>query len=116
MSTYSKIPLSSSTNGTGLLVVATTTLGTNIHTAGSGSTNFDEVWAYAMNSASANVKLTMEYGGAATKDLIEITIPAESGLTLILPGLYLCNSLSVTAFAATASVLSIHGYVNRVTA
>ena len=41
MATFSKIPLSGSTNGKGILVAATATLGTTIHTAGSGTTNFD---------------------------------------------------------------------------
>jgi hypothetical protein len=41
MATFSKIPLSGSTNGKGILVAATATLETTIHTAGSGTTNFD---------------------------------------------------------------------------
>ena len=116
MATFSKIPLSGSTNGKGILVAATETLGTTIHTAGSGTTNFDEVWLYCQNTSTSSVALDIEYGGTATKDLIEITIPGESGLVLVVPGLFLNNALVVSAFAATTHVLSIHGYVNRVTA
>lgn len=116
MATFSKAPLSGSTNGKGILVAATATAGTLIHTAVSGTTDFDEVWLYCQNTSTASVALDIEYGGVATSDLIEITIPAESGLVLVVPGLFLNNSLVVRAFAATTNVLSIHGYVNRVTA
>lgn len=116
MATYSKIPLSGSTNGTGILVAATATPGTLIHTAGAGVLNFDEVWIYCQNTSTSAVALDIEYGGTATKDLIEITIQPEAGLVLIAPGLFINNGLVVRAFAGTANVLSIHGYVNRVTA
>ena len=116
MATYSKIPLSGSTNGTGILVAATATPGTLIHTAGSGTTNFDEIWIYCQNTSTSAATLDIEYGGTATKDLIEITIQPEAGLVLIAPGLFINNGLVVRAFAGTTNVLSIHGYVNRVTA
>jgi hypothetical protein len=116
MATFSKIPLSASTNGKGILVAATATTGTTIHTAGSGTANFDEVWMYASNNSASSVKLTIEYGSTAVADNIEITIPGESGLVLVIPGLFLNNSLLVTAFAGTTNVITMHGYVNRVTA
>jgi hypothetical protein len=114
MATFSKLPLSGSTNGKGINVAATATTGTTIHTAVSGTSSFDEVWMYAVNTSTSSVKLTVEYGGTATADNIEITIPGESGLVLVVPGLFLNNSLAVTAFAGTTNVISIHGYVNRV--
>jgi hypothetical protein len=116
MATFSKIPLSASTNGKGILVAATATTGTTVHTAGSGTTNFDEVWLYAHNNSTSSVKLTIEYGSTAAADNIEITIPGESGLVLVVPGLFLNNALVVTAFAGTTNVITMHGYVNRVTA
>jgi hypothetical protein len=116
MATFNKIPLSGSTNGKGILIAATATLGTTIHTAGSGTANFDEVWIYASNNSASSVKLTVEYGSASVQDNIEITIPGESGLVLVVPGLFLNNSLVVTAFAAVTNVITIHGYINRVTA
>ena len=114
MATFSKIPLSGSTNGKGINVAATATTGTTIHTAVSGTSSFDEVWMYAVNTSTSSVKLTVEFGGTAAADNIEITIPGESGLVLVIPGLFLNNSLVVTAFAGTTNVISIHGYVNRV--
>ncbi len=42
-----------------------------------------------------------------------MTIPAQGGLTEVIPGNLLQNAAIVRAFAATANVLVIHGYVNR---
>jgi len=114
MATFSKIPLSGSTNGKGIQVAATSTPGTTIHTAVSGTTDFDEIWIYAVNISSSSVKLTVEYGGTTGADNVEITIPGEQGLTLVIPGLFLNNAQVVTAFAATTNTITLHGYVNRV--
>jgi len=115
MATYSKVLLSGSTNGKGVKVVATATAGTTIHTAVAGTSSMDEIWIYAVNSSAAVVKLTLEWGEATAPDgNIELTIPSESGLVLVAPGLLLQNSLVVKAFAATANVILIHGYVNRI--
>lgn len=112
--TFTKVKLSGSTDGKMIKVVATATLGTTIHTA--HATSLDEIWLYAVNSDTTNRKLTIEYGGATSPDcLIEITIPAESGLMLVVPGLLLTNSLVVTAFCASANVVMIGGFVNRIT-
>lgn len=114
MATYTKVKLSGSTDGRMIKVAATATLGTTIHAA--HATALDEIWLYAVNSDSTARKLTIEFGGATSPDnLIEITIQPEAGLELVVPGLLLTNSLSVTAFCATANVVMIGGYVNRIT-
>ena len=114
MSIYTKIPLSGSTNGKGIIVTKTSTPGTTIHTAVSGTSSFDEIWLYACNNSVSATKLTIEFGSFLEQDNVELSIPGESGLVLVLPGLFLQNSLVVTAFAPVASVISIHGYVHRV--
>jgi hypothetical protein len=117
MATYSKVILSGSTQGKAIKVVQTATAGDTIHTAISGTSDIDEIWLWAMNSASTPKKLTLEWGEASAPDgNIEQTIPAESGLVLIAPGLLLQNSLVIKAFCETANVVMIHGYVNRITA
>ena len=117
MAVFTKRLLSGSTNGRPILVVATATAGTLMHTAVSGTTDLDEIWLYAVNSDTTNRKLTLEWGGVTVpNDLIEETIPAESGLFLVAPGLLLQNGLIVRAFAATANVVTIHGFVNRIDA
>jgi hypothetical protein len=47
-------------------------------------------------------------------DGIELNIPGESGLVLVVPGLVLNNAQVVSAFAGTTNVISISGYVNRI--
>lgn len=116
MATYDKVLLSGSTNGRNVKVVATATPGTLIHTAVSGTTKADEISLYAVNSDTTARKLTIEFGGTTSPDdTIEVTIPAESGLMLIIPGLLLQNGLIVRAFAATANVVLLNGWVNRIT-
>jgi len=115
MATYSKELLSASTNGKGILVAATSTAGTLIHTAVSGTTDIDEVWLYAVNAHSADIKLTLEWGEATEPTgNIEQTVPFESGLMLLVPGLLLQNGLTIKAFAGTANEVVIHGYANKI--
>jgi hypothetical protein len=116
MATFTKRLLSGSTDGKAIKVAQTATAGTTIHTAVSGTSSLDEVWLYAHNSSSAAVKLTLEWGEATAPDgHIEINIGAEgTGLVLISPGLLLQNSLVIKAFAGTANVVTITGYVNRI--
>lgn len=109
----SKLKLSGSTDGRAIKVAATATPGTTIHTA--HATSLDEVWLWAQNTDTTDRKLTIEWGGTtAPDDLIEVTVPAESGLLIVVPGLLLTNSLVVKAFAASANVVTVHGYVNRI--
>lgn len=120
MATYSKLKLSGSTDGRLIKVAATATAGTTLHTGSSTATTIDEVWVYAVNSDTTDRKLTIEWGGtSAPDDLIEQTITAESGLLLVVAGLVIVGNatpLVVRAFAATANVVLIGGYVNRITA
>ena len=114
MATFSKLPLSESVNGKGILVSASATPGTLVHTSASGSA-FDEVWIYSSNSSSADAALVVEFGGTSSQDQIELNIPSEEGLILVVPGLFLNNSNQIRCFATSANRLSIFGYVNRVT-
>jgi hypothetical protein len=120
MATFSKNILSGSTDGRAIKVAATSTPGTTIHTGSSTATVLDEVWIYAQNTDATDRKLTIEWGDTSSPDdLIEYTVKAENGLYLIIPGLLLkgnATPLVVRAFAATTNVITIHGYVNRITA
>jgi len=120
MATFSKIALSGSTDGRMIKVAATATAGTTLHTGSTTATTFDEIWLYAVNSSASSVKLTVEWGSTSSPDdLIELSIAAESGLVLVSPGLVIkgnATALVVRAFAATANVINIAGYVNRITA
>ena len=113
MAQITKLKLSGSTDGRMVKVVATSTLGTTIHTA--HATSLDEIWLWAVNSDTTPRKLTIEFGGVSSPDdLIEFTVPAEDGFYAVLPGLILTGSVVCTAFCATANVVSVAGFVNRI--
>ena len=123
MSTFSKIALSSSTDGRAIKVVATAiaTSPTLIHTGSSTATTYDEVWIYAQNNHSADVALRLGFGGVTDPDdIIEYTVKTKAGLYLIVPGLVLkgnaTTALTIKAAAGTTNVISLSGYVNRITA
>jgi len=119
MATFTKKKLSASTDGKAVKVVATATAGTTIHTGSATATTIDEVWIYAVNSSTSSVKLTIEWGEATAPDgNIEVTVQPEAGLVTVIPGLLIVGNatpLVVKAFAATASVICIHGFVNQIT-
>ena len=119
MSTFIKKKLSGSTDGRGIKVVQTGTLGTTIHTAVSGTAdnNFDEIWLFAYNSHTGAVVLTIEFGGVSVPDdNVVLTLTSKSGLLLVVPGLILQNGCVVTAFADIGNVVVITGFVNNIAA
>jgi hypothetical protein len=123
MATFSKLTLQpAGTTGTGLgiKVAATATAGTAIHTASTVSTTIDEIWLYAVNTSASSVKLTLEWGEVTSPDgHIEVTVLPEAGLVTVIPGFLLQGNATarvVRAFAATANVIVMHGFVNRITA
>ena len=115
MPAFNSIIPSGSTDGRMIEVAATSTPGTELHTAVSGTNHMDEVYVWAVNSASTDRKLTIELGGVtSTDDLIEQTIPAESGLMLVVPGIRLQNGVVVRAFAASGDKINCAVNVNRI--
>jgi len=118
MATAVKRKLSGSTDGRPIKVTAVATAGTTIHTSVAGTTagTYDEIWLYAMNHNTGNTLLTIEFGGTTDPDdLIQVYVPFDSGLYLIIPGLILQNGSVVRAFAANANVIVIDGFVNSIT-
>lgn len=120
MATFTKAILSGSTNGRGIHVNDDATPGLLIHTGPTTVADHHEIWLYATNYDTTARKLTIEWGGAtAGGDIMELTIAAESGLVLVVPGLILkgvATALEVRAFAATTSAINIFGYVNKIVA
>lgn len=119
MAAFAKTILSGSTDGRGILVAATSSPGTTIHTGPTATSTLHEVWLYAQNYDTTDRKLTIQWGGTtAGTDDVEFTVKAENGLYLMIPGLILrgnATPLVVRAFAATATAIVIHGYVNTIT-
>jgi hypothetical protein len=116
MATYSRQLLSGSTNGKPIKVAATATPGTAVHTATSDS-GFDEVYLWVTNTSGGAVALTVEFGGATDPDCLIVkaySIPANSPPIPVVTGQVLNGGLTVKAFAASANVLLLSGYVNRI--
>lgn len=118
MATMSKVLLSGSVNGLAHKVSSNSSgSATVVHTAGAGTSNLDEIWLWANNTSASDVKLTIEWGTATAADgNVEVTITAEAGLVQVIPGLILNNAKDIQVFAATANVILITGFVNRITA
>ena len=115
MATFDKVFLSESSNGRGIAVSATSTPGTLLHTAINSTSHLDEVWLFAVNNSGASITLTIEFGGTSVNDNISITIARTEGLYTIVPGLPINNALEIRAFASATGV-SVFGYVNRIIA
>lgn len=114
MATFTKVMLSSSTDGQQIAVAGTASgAGTAIHTAGAGSI-IDEIWIYATNINTGSIQLAIEWGTTGSSNEIKSTLPPTSGLTLIIPGLTLTNGKAVTAYASTANAILLSGYANRI--
>jgi hypothetical protein len=110
---FTRVIPSGSTDGNGVKVTGTGTGSTvTFHTA--HSTNIDEVHLWAYNDDTQERTLTLEVGGTTDPDnLVVISVPPQAGLTYVLPGWNLTNSKTVKAFASTANVIVLSGYVNR---
>jgi hypothetical protein len=115
MATYSRVLLSGSTDGMPNKVTATGTPGDTVHT--SHASAIDELYLWVSNLHTAEVTLTLEWGGATDPDDLlvkQLAIPANSPPIPVAAGLVLTNSKVVKAFASVADKLVITGYVNRI--
>ncbi len=114
------LPFSASVQGQGVKIVQTSTPGTLVHTTGTSATDVDEVWLYLYNSHTADVLVTIEFGGAtAPDDNLVQTVPFKQGATLAIPGWPLLGNgtvaLTVKVFAAVANVIIVNGKIFRIT-
>lgn len=111
---FSKVKLSGSTDGRAKKVAATSSAGDTIHTA--HATALDEIWLYAYNGHTASVELTIQWGGTSSPDDdVKVTLASKAGRNLVIPGELLTNSLVVKAYASVTNVITISGFVNRIT-
>lgn len=110
--------LSGSTDGRGIKVTGTGTgASVTIHTA--DATAKDDIQLYVENKHTADVLVTIEWGGTTDPDDIEeITLSKAGVLTLDgskrLNRRTLSNSIVVKAFASVADVIVVSGFVDRI--
>lgn len=116
MATYTKLILSGSTDGMGIVITPTATAGETVHTA--HATSLDEIWAWVSNLHNAAVTITIEWGGATDPDNLlvkTLSIPANSPPIPVVTGQILTNSKVFKMFASVADKIVVSGYVNRIT-
>lgn len=111
MAMTKEIP-SGSTNGKPIKIAATATAGTTFHTA--HATAKDEIYMYLANTDTVDRKVTVEFGGVTSPDNhLKFIVPAGETI-LAIAGIPLTNSLVCAAFADAANVVTMAGYVNRI--
>lgn len=118
MALFTKKILSGSTDGRPVLVAATSSPGTTIHTGSSSASVIQEVWLYASNPSGVARTVTVQWGGTTSpNDHTTFVLPAQSGLVVVAPGLVLrgnATPLVIRAFADSASQVNITGFVNEI--
>lgn len=115
MATVVRIPLSSAPGGSLICVIKAATPGTPIHSAIGGASQYDLVTLFACNNSSANMVVTLEVGGVADVNLKKITIPGHAGDVTLLDRKYMGSSINIAGICANSSIITIDGWVDRVT-
>lgn len=115
MATFSKQTLSGSTNGRPIEILATSSVGTTIHTVQATATTAREMlYLWALNSAWTDHVLSLELGGTATTDRLDMNITQGDGPILVCPGVAFTSTDAIVRGFSTATVgLQVFGYVNR---
>ena len=109
----SRILLNGSTNGKGVLIAATATAGTTIHTAITGTTQMDRLFIGFSNLHTSAVTLTIEWGGVTDPDNLLVkaySMAAASSVEWLVWDAPIQNSLIVAAFASVANKIIATGY------
>ena len=116
ISSIERIPISGCSNGRGIKITGTTSGDANtIHTATSSSGVIDEVWLFCYNSDTSSRTLSLCLGGTTDPDdIASISIPSKYNDILVLAGECFNGSVVIKAYASSANVLVIRGYVNRI--
>ena len=117
--TYTRHPLSGSTNGRPIEVATIASPGTTLHTVqATGTDAREEVHLYVANRSTATEAVTIELGGTATTDQIMTHIPAQAGFDLVIPGISFTATTSIVRAFTTGTAtdaITIAGWANRAT-
>ena len=115
--TETRIGLSGSTNGAAISVNTTSAFSPmTVHTAVSGTTNWDDVWIWAANTDTISRTLSIYFGAhSSIGDMLigNYDIPPGGLPILVCPGLFLQNGRVIEAYASSANKINLTGYVNR---
>ena len=109
--------LSGCANGNPLLVSGTGTGSANtVDTAVTGTTDTDFLHVWANNTDSSDRTVTFLLGGTTAPDDIvagPYTLPANSGIHIILDGLPVNNALVLKVYASATNVVTVSGFKHR---
>ena len=86
---------------------------TKIHTACSGTTNWDELWINVTNIYASSSIITLFYGEDEPSEYY--TVVAKDGIKIVVAGDILQNSNVIYAYADIDNALKVRGYVNQIT-
>ena len=107
--------LSGSTNGRGINVTATVPSGADtVHAAAAGTDQMEYVTIEGVNTHTATVTLTLEYGGTGAGDKITIQIGPDRGFSVVVDRLPINNGLVIRAYASVSGVVNLFGQVSSV--
>lgn len=112
MATYSRSLFSGATNGRPLaLSISTNT--TTVHTVGTSTTAYNEVYLWANNVTGAAALLTLQFG-TTTADRVcsSLSIPANSPPIPIITGQNVSGGVSLSGYSDTANAINVQGYIN----
>lgn len=119
MATYTKVKLSG-TNAANRPKSVVSDTWTTVHTTGSGSTTFDEIWLWVGNpNNSEDIRITIRTSDGSTSDnFTSLIIPANSNY-LVLSGIPMSgdgtNTTLIQVYHLGTGNLFAYGYVNRIT-
>ena len=66
------------------------------------------------NEIRKQIRAVSGWWTTSPNDTIEVSIPPEAWEMLVIPWLLLQNSLSIKAFASTANLVNINGFVHNI--
>ena len=106
--------LSDSTDGTPIQITGTAT-GTANDLHDSTANQFDRVTIDATNTSDTPVKLTIEWGSTGTANEIVQDIPARATVRVVNAAMIGGDATvrTISAYAATGSVINVVGFVER---
>lgn len=110
--------LSASSNGKGILVAATVSPGTLLHTPSTTLPNYELVTLYAVNRHASTVRtLTIQWGGVTATDEITVTLAAGRGIAVVVDRLPIAGAANpIRAYVNTGTDVSVWGRMIEVEA
>ena len=114
MATYSRTIFSGSTNGRPVALSLNTNT-TTLHTTGTSTTAYSEVYLWANNVLTTAINMTLQFG-TTTADRVcnDLSIPANSPPIPILTGQNINGSVSLSGYASSANGIVVQGYINLI--